>query len=241
MVVRTDPEPIAVVTGASSGIGAAVALRLARRRTFRLLLVGRNAERLRNVATICQEGGAPEATPIVADLLDRQAVRLIADEANLRGNIRVLVNNAGTGTFGPSIDVSETVWDSMIELNLSVAFLLSRVAARVMLENGQGGTIVNIGSDADTLGFPEAAAYCASKGGLLMMSRALQAELRPQGIRVCVISPGRVDTYFNGKRPGMRLGALTADEVAEVVEFAVFCSPNIELHEIRLDSMARPS
>ncbi len=148
------------------------------------------------------------------------------------------MNSAGIGRFGATPDFSSEHWRELLHVNLSVPFALIQAAARRQLHDNVF-TVINVSSDADTLGFRDAAAYCGSKGALLSMSRALQAELRTKNMRVCVISPGRVDTRFNNRLPGDRPGALAADHVAEVIEFALTCSPNIELTEIRLDSMQR--
>lgn len=229
--------PLALVTGATSGIGEAIVHRLARSSRFRLMLSGRDVEKLMLTERRCVELGALSVETVAADLSAREGRRALTDAMDSLGALDLLVNCAGEGKFGSTQTCRDETWDHLLAVNLTAAFELVRSAAKLMI--GRGGTIINIGSDADHVGFTEAAAYCASKGALLMLSRALREELRPQGIRVAVISPGRVDTCFNGKRPGMRPGALLAEEVAEVVEFVAECSPNIELQEIRLDSMSR--
>lgn len=239
MVHALYEDSTAVITGASSGIGAAVALRLAKRQLPNLVLVARDERRLNTVARKCLELGAGNAIAIATDLRDREQVERIKDAAITAGHVELLVNNAGAGIFKPTPDFTDNDWDTIINLNLRAVFTLTRGLVDHMLRSNIRGTVINISSDCDKVGFAEAAVYCASKGGLLMMSSALQAELQPKGIRVCVISPGRVDTCFNSKQPGMRPGALEADHVAEVVEFAAFCSRGIELQEIRIESMAR--
>lgn len=228
-----------VITGASSGIGAATALRLSKRTDLRLLLHGRDPSRLASVASSCRSTGLALVYEQSSDLTHTDAVpRLINEAARLRP-VAGLVNCAGVGYFAHAVQLADFPWDQTIAVNLTVIFQLCRALAPLLIADAVGGNIVNLSSDADSQPFPAAAAYCASKAGLLGLSKVLQNELSPQGLRVCVISPGRVDTRFNGKSPGMRPGALSPDNVAEVIEFALFCSPNIELTEIRLDSLGR--
>lgn len=232
-------KPLVIITGASSGIGEATALYLARSEKYSLMLCGRDETRLLSVVEKCRQN-TEEVIPWAGDLRDRDYVTSIAETAALLGcYIYALVNAAGLGFFNPISQLHDEQWDEVIGVNLTATFLLSREVAKLLEKQDGTSTIVNVSSDADTVGFADASIYCASKGGVLAMSRALQLELRPHGIRVCVVSPGRVDTCFNNKKPGMRPGALLADNVAEVINFAISCSPNIELQEIRLDSMSR--
>jgi len=153
-----------------------------------------------------------------------------------------LVNNAGFGVFGPSETYPHEDFASILQTNILAPFLLAQTLFPMLKREPKGSevsTIVNFGSDAGVVGFEEAAAYCASKGGLHLMSSALRAEWRTQGGRVTTVAPGRVDTCFNGKKPGMRPGALSAEAVAEVIEYCLFCNPILELSEVHLDSMAR--
>jgi NAD(P)-dependent dehydrogenase (short-subunit alcohol dehydrogenase family) len=234
-----ERSSLVVISGASSGIGEATARRLASSKYYRLLLAGRDQHRLEAVSRDCLLMGAEEITILRGDLQDRGYVMALAEEGARRAPLGALVNNAGIGEFGPTSDFSDEAWDRVVAVNLSAVFFLCRELAPLLSTGGNPGTIVNVSSDADLVGFSEAAAYCASKGALLAMSRALRLELRPKGVRVCTVSPGRVDTRFNRKDPGMRPGALEPDEVAEVIQFAIRCSRNIELQEVRLDSMSR--
>nr|WP_189343752.1 MULTISPECIES: SDR family oxidoreductase [unclassified Mesorhizobium] len=226
-----------MITGASSGIGEATALHLASLGGRCLILGGRDVDRLETVASTCRSHGCRVAT-VQGDLATRPGLAAVKAAMTREAKIDVLVNAAGWGAFAPPAKLNPETFHKILQVNLSAAFELCCHAAGLMQS---GGTIVNVSSDADYVGFPGASAYCASKGGLLMMSRALREDLRPAGIRVCVVSPGRVDTRFNGKTPGMRPGALRADEVAEAIVFAICCSSNIDIQELRLDSMSRLS
>lgn len=234
-------KPLVVITGASSGIGEATALHLSRLGTYRLLLAGRNEARLSKVVDACREMQCVEVISCIGDLRHISHIRDILTICESHLPIAALVNSAGIGKFLHSVDFSDEDWQSIIDTNLTATFRLCRDIGALMAKQATPSTIVNISSDADSTAFPEAAAYCASKAGLLGMTRALRLDFRPHGIRICIVSPGRVDTRFNSKEPGMRPGSLSAGDVAEVVAFAISCSPNIELQEIRLDSMLRTS
>lgn len=225
-----------IITGASSGVGEATAIRLARRKPRRLLLSGRNPVRLMAVATECEHLGA-EVQWLAGDLASREYLRDILKLARSLGEIEGLVNAAGIGRFGPAVSVTDQMWDEVIAVNLSALFFLCRGIGALLRKQKSTSTIVNVSSEADIVGYENATAYCASKGGVLAMTRALETEYRMFGIRTCILSPGRIDTRFHGKKPGMRPGALTAGEVAEVIEFLITCSPNIRIREVRIDGM----
>jgi short-subunit dehydrogenase len=235
--VSTSIVPAVVITGASSGIGQAVATALARHREYQLILQGRNEDALRDTALRCEALGSPSML-CPGDLTSPDTFESLRARLASLPHIAALVNNAGAGAFGPTDTFPESDFSHLMRLNVEACFRLTKLVLGSMRKS-RAGTIVNISSDADTVGFAHAAAYCASKGALLMMTRALREELRPAGIRVCSVSPGRVDTCFNGKRPGMRPGALSAENVAEVVEFVIRCDRNLEIQEVRLDSMSR--
>jgi NAD(P)-dependent dehydrogenase (short-subunit alcohol dehydrogenase family) len=226
-----------LITGASSGIGEALTYRLAKRGGYTLVITGRSPERLAQVASTAEGLGA-SIRAIPGDLRDGAFLQELLALVERSPALCAIVNCAGIGRFEATSRFSLDDWNNILEVNLRVPFQLTQAAAR-RNHSDAVFTLVNVSSDADTHGFPEAAAYCASKSAILGMSRALQAELRSQNIRVCVVSPGRVDTRFNNRSPGDRPGALAADEVAEVIEFALICSRNLELTEIRLDSLQR--
>jgi NAD(P)-dependent dehydrogenase (short-subunit alcohol dehydrogenase family) len=229
-----------VITGASSGIGQATAYRLARReRMTSLILHGRNEERLASVAGECEALGA-SVVICAGDLRSGDSLDELIAVCKRQAHLRALVNNAGAGSFASMDQLPPRAWEDMLRLNLTVPFLLTRALISQLKGGSEPSTVVNVSSDGDSLPFVNATAYCASKAGLLALSRTAALELRALSVRICTVSPGRVDTCFNGKHPGMRPGSLQPDEVAEVIEFAIYCSHNIELQEIRVDSMSRP-
>lgn len=182
-----------LVTGASSGIGRATALALARAGA-RLVLTGRNEARLGAVAD--DTGG--EA--IVADLTEPDAPERVAREAEERlHGVDVLVNNAGVGLAGPLLDVDFARVDELVAVNLRAPILLTRSLLPGMLERG-GGAIVNVASIAGHVGVGGEAVYAATKAGLIGFSESLRQELIGTSVRVSVVSPGVVDTLFFERR-----------------------------------------
>ncbi len=174
-----------VVTGASSGIGKAVALAL-HSRNAELVLSGRNRERLAEVARSC--GGARS---IAGDISDPK----ISDElfADLPQGPIAAVFAAGSADFGPTTDFSDELWQSAISSNLTGLFNCCRAAINAMLPRG-GDKIVNVLSIAATHPFPQSAAYVASKAGALGLTRSLQSEFRSQGIALTAFIPGSTAT-----------------------------------------------
>jgi NAD(P)-dependent dehydrogenase (short-subunit alcohol dehydrogenase family) len=181
-------DAVAVVTGASSGLGARFARVLAGRGA-RVMLGARRAERLHDLV---DELGADRAAAVETDVIDEAAVRRLVDGAVARfGRLDVLVNNAGIANVAPAEVDTTASFRSVIEVNLVGLFTCCREAARVMLPQGSG-SIVNVAS---VLGLQASAripqaSYCASKGGVLNLTRELAAQWAGRGVRVNAIAPG---------------------------------------------------
>jgi NADP-dependent 3-hydroxy acid dehydrogenase YdfG len=194
---------VALVTGASSGLGRATAAALARVGAG-VALLARSSGELAAVAEELRREGR-RALPVACDLADAdglaEAMRRARDEL---GPVRVLVNAAGTDAPGPVAKLSLEAWDRVLAVNLRAVFVLCRLAVPDMVEAGQG-TIVNVSSVAGKRGWANASAYCASKFALTGFTQALGAEVRPHGVRACVIYPGAMATHW---------GAWSADERA---------------------------
>jgi len=190
----------AVVTGAARGLGEAVAARLAGNGAS-VVLIDISADvtaTARRIATGVQVAGGT-AEGIVADVADEAACdNAIASAASAMGGIDALVNNAGIG--GPDTTVVDTrladFWQ-VVRVNLGSAFLGSRAAARLMVEQRTGGAIVNIGSIYGQQGVAGAAGYCASKAAVALLTHSLAVELAPHGIRVNTIAPGNMATEMH--------------------------------------------
>ncbi|MBB3934256.1 SDR family NAD(P)-dependent oxidoreductase [Aureimonas phyllosphaerae] len=179
---------VVLVTGASRGIGAALATALAE--SGASLVVGaRKVENLQTTAEAVSQAGSPVlAVPL--DVTDVASIEAAVDAATQRfGRLDGLVNNAGVEDVRPSFDVDETLWDRILDTNLKGAFFAAQAAGRAMRMNGSG-SIVNIASLTSMVGVPTAVPYGSSKSGLLGMTRALAAEWAPVGIRVNAIAPG---------------------------------------------------
>lgn len=231
-------EPVAVITGASQGIGAAIASELARR-GHRLALLSRDREKLREVVQeVAVESPAAETFP--CDLQDPQQVEKTF-EAILQwaGRVDVLINNAGLGIFAPLHELSDTDWDSQLNTNLRGVFYCSRAVIPAMISQ-QSGAIINISSLAGKNAFAGGAAYCASKWGLQGLTYCMAEELRQHNIRVSVICPGSVHTEFSphkGKDPAKML---QPEDVAKTAGWLLEQSPQSFVSEVSLRPTLKP-
>ncbi|HXP76144.1 MAG TPA: SDR family NAD(P)-dependent oxidoreductase [Stellaceae bacterium] len=221
-----------IVTGATSGIGLAIARELAVNGAD-LLLVGRNGGKGNEIASSLRDAGRA-ASFVAADLADRSAPQRIVEVAvEAYGRIDVLVNNAGILTHTTVLDCTDEEWDSVIDVNLSAAFRLSRAVLAPMLEQ-RSGAIVNVASDWALMGARGATAYAVSKAALAQLTRCVALDYADKGIRVNAVCPGNTDTpmlehifpdkdrdwmlrNFARDIPMRRIAR--ADEVAKVVAF----------------------
>jgi NAD(P)-dependent dehydrogenase (short-subunit alcohol dehydrogenase family) len=178
-----------LVTGATSGIGAAIA-RTAAAAGARVMLTGRSAERGEAVRRDC---GA-DARFMSADVTQKGvAERLVDETVKQFGRIDVLVNNAGVEARGTVETVSDEDWHRILAVNVTGVFYMARAAVRAMKRQG-GGVIVNMGSDWSVVGGRQAFAYCASKGAVAQMTRAMALDHAREGIRVNCLCPGDTET-----------------------------------------------
>ena len=187
----------AIVTGAATGIGKAIALRLGASGA-NVVVDYRDQTDAANaiVAEIERSGGHGMA--ISADVSDEAAVdSMVASAVEHFGGLDILVNNAGIEQSHALIDIPLDVWKRIIGVNLTGPFLCARAAARAMIARGRGGRIINISSVHEDLAFPNNAAYAASKGGVRMFMRTAALELAPHGITVNDVAPGAIATPIN--------------------------------------------
>jgi NAD(P)-dependent dehydrogenase (short-subunit alcohol dehydrogenase family) len=192
---RRFVDKVAVVTGAGSGIGRAVATRLAQEGA-RVAALDVAADNLAaTVKDIAEEGGT--ATGYPCDVTSETSVNeTVAALAGQVGPPTVVCNVAGIGGFYNTVDMPTDRWERILAVNLTGPFLVCRATLPYLLEHG--GSIVNVASNTALMGQAYSAAYCASKAGLLMFSKALAAEYLSRGVRVNVVAPGGVDTPLIG-------------------------------------------
>jgi 2-deoxy-D-gluconate 3-dehydrogenase len=184
---------VALVTGASRGLGAGMAAGLAAAGADVVL----HASAQPAAATAAAIASATGRTPVTltADLADRAAAdRLMVDAIAAHGRIDILINNAGIVRRRPAAEHPDDDWDAVIEVNLSSMFRLCRTAGRHMIERGQGGKIVNIASLLSFQGGITVPGYAAAKGGVMQLTKALANEWAPHGINVNAIAPGYMAT-----------------------------------------------
>jgi NAD(P)-dependent dehydrogenase (short-subunit alcohol dehydrogenase family) len=185
----------AVVTGGTSGIGAAIGRRFAAEGAV-VALVGRNAERgAQLVSEIEAAGGSAHA--LTADVRDGESVQQLAREiAELSDHVDVLVNNAGIIDFGSVVDMEIDAWDNLMNTNVRGVFLCSKFILPMMMDtgDGRGGSVINISSNLGSVGSAGVPAYCASKGAVSQLTRSMALEHIQQGIRVNALCPGTTDT-----------------------------------------------
>jgi NAD(P)-dependent dehydrogenase (short-subunit alcohol dehydrogenase family) len=197
------PEPqlcelVAVVTGGSSGIGRAIAVRFAAAGATVVLSDRQEAPREGGPTTqSLVESAGGVATYIEGDVTDPAHINLLFDHAASLGGTDVLVNCAGILRRGAFLDFSEADYDALMAVNVKASFFVAQAAARQMTENGRGGSIINLSSLAGLKGSAGLAGYCTSKGAVRLMTMAMAAELGPAGIRVNALHPGLIDTALN--------------------------------------------
>lgn len=188
---------VAVVTGASSGIGLSIAQELGRCGADVVVNYHRNAEQANAVVSDLEKQGR-RAFAYGANVADSSEVNAMFEALDRRlGQIDILVNNSGIEKLTPFVDISKHDWDTTLAVNLTGAFLCAQQAARRMIAAGKGGRIINISSVHEDLAFPGYAPYAASKGGLMMLTRTIALELAPHGITVVNVGPGAVATPIN--------------------------------------------
>ena len=190
---------VAIVTGAASGIGRATTQRLVDEGAT-VVAVDRDADGLAAAAEAIGKGAddSGAVVTLVGDVGDpASAAEAVATATGELGRLDVLVNNAGILRFEHSHEVAAEDWDRMLRINLTGTFQFCQAAIPVMVAAGRGA-IVNVASTAAQFGHPWAAAYAASKGGVLALTRTLAVEYAKQGLRVNAVCPGSIDTPITG-------------------------------------------
>ena len=230
---------VAIVTGAGSGIGAAIARRLAQMGAIAVLCGRKRAPLESTAAAIAESGGRGEIA--VCDVTDMESVESVAAHVDRNfGRADILINNAGVGAFaGPLHQMSPESWEQVMNTNLRGVFYCIRAFAPNMIR-ARNGHIVNISSLAGKNALPNGAAYAASKWGLNGLSYSVAEELRTHNIRVSVVCPGSVHTDLSpheGKDPKKML---QPDDVAHVVAMLVTQEPQSFASEVLLRPTQKP-
>jgi 3-oxoacyl-[acyl-carrier protein] reductase len=229
---------VALVTGASRGIGFVIARTLGRL-GMKVSICARDANKLERAANELRSDGAT-ILAVPADVTQVSDIEsLVRKTVQALGPIEILVNNAGIGYFGPAHQAEESTWDRVLDTNLKSVFLASKAVAPGMIER-QSGHIINIASLAGKNAFAGGGVYCASKWGLLGLTECMAEDLRPYGIRVSAVCPGTVATEFSphaGKDPAKML---QPEDIAHVVDMIVTQSPESFISEVLLRPTEKP-
>ncbi len=210
-------DRIAIITGGSSGLGSQIACKLAQK-GFHSVIIGRNKKRLEKIyGKIIESKG--KCTPIQLDLCQDNCSKVIKKKIDkIRGNVEVIVNNAGIGIFKNVEMLSVDDWQKMISLNLTAAFLLTKLYVPEMKKNKKG-ILIYINSVAGKKGYPFSSGYVASKFALRGFAESVREELRAEGIKVVSIFPGAIDTPLWDQVDSQfdRKEMMTIEEVAETI------------------------
>lgn len=229
---------VVVITGASSGIGTAIAQALT---GARLVITGRNEDRLNEVAASLDG----EVLPVVADVTVTDDCERVARVAVARfGTINVLVNNAGFAPPASLVETTDEILDVTIDSCLKGVLKMSRAVVPTMLDNG-GGTVLTISSVAGKGGYGNRTAYCAAKWGVQGFTEALRDELGDRGIRAYTVNPGAVATPWWGRTSDPQTDAvmdkmIQPEEVAEAVRWVLSQPARIDINEIVMHTHRSP-
>ena len=221
---------LAVVTGATQGIGRAIGVALGQAGA-KLAICARTDAAVRATLGDWNRAGI-DAIGMRCDVSDPACVDAFAAfVTGQRGAPNILVNNAGIGRFKPLEELSLEEWDETMGVNVRSLYLVTRAFLRGMKEAG-GGTVVNVASLAGKNGVEGGTAYCASKHAVLGFSKALMLEVRKHGVRVVAVCPGSVDTSFGNRQRGNRDRVLKPEDVAHAVVAALTVSDGAMMSEL---------
>ncbi|MDP4241965.1 MAG: SDR family NAD(P)-dependent oxidoreductase [Bacteroidota bacterium] len=223
----------ALITGASRGIGLAIAERLATQHGAQLSLCARSEPDLLAARNGIESRTSSKVFTAVCDVTsERDIARLAEDAQKAFGPIDLLVNNAGIGIFRPVQEMTSVEFDQVLAINLRGVFLMTQAVLPQMKQH-KSGTIVTIGSLASKNGFAGGAAYCASKFGVRGLMLSLFLDVRAFDIRVMTIFPGTVETeFFHSNEPSKITRPLQAEDIAEAVAAVIHLPPRATISEL---------
>ena len=235
---QTLKDQVALITGASRGIGKAIALSLAKS-GVRLALAARNAKALEETAKACSTHGNP-ALVIPCDLQDTKSIQNLVSETTTRlGGLNILVNNAGVNGSGSADSGDLNAWDLTIDINLRGLIHLTRHALPE-IEKSDWGAVINIASMAGRRPFGGAGVYCATKHGVVGFTHALFEDVREKNIKVSAICPGFVSTDMVAGRGLNDQRMIQAEDIAKAVEFVLTYPENACPIEIQIMPQRTP-
>lgn len=218
-----------LVIGGSSGIGLAIA-RMLREEGFELSIAARTRERVDAAANEL------EAHAVIANVADDgDCERIVREHGERYGRLDVLVNSAGVGIGGPTEQLTTKKWDLQFDVNLRGAFVVTRAAIPLLREST--GLVVNLASIAGTIPTPGLAAYGAAKAGLISLTRTLNRELEDDGIRICAICPGFVDTPMATWTGMSSEEMIQPEDCAEVVRMLLRLSPRARIPQVVIERL----
>ena len=230
---------VAIVTGASNGIGRAIAEMYAANGA-KTVLVARRAEVLEEVAAGIRKAGG-EALPAPTDVTQEDQVTALFDKTmKTYGRLDIVVNNAGVATNQPTEDIELKYWKEVLDINITAAFLCSRAAIRIMKnQNPQGGRIINMGSISAKTPRPDSIPYTTTKFAMQGMTHQLTMDGRKYGVSASIIHPGATLSSFTTRRGRTEAGAgerpedfvMAAEEVAKVALVMATLPPEVNLYE----------
>jgi short-subunit dehydrogenase len=231
---------VALITGASSGIGRASALALAQEGAD-LILTARRKERLEQLAAAAKSCDVRVANVVGDATKEETAIECVAAATQTFGRLDILINNVGIGNYKDLVDTSAAEYDEMMDTNMRSTFLFARHAVPLMAKQ-RSGTILMISSMAGKYGFAGQAVYCATKFAQVGFAQGLDKELRPQGIKVGVICPGGVKTEFaigKGRTTSgvAASGMLEPEDVASAVLLACTQGAKSRIIEVQMRTM----
>lgn len=224
-------KPTAVITGASRGIGRAIALRLAA--DHHIVAAARSPAGLDTLAAeIAAAGGT--CTPVAVDVADPPAVA----RAFAGLDAEVLVNNAGVGVIKPLLETTPEEWHRQVDVNFNALYHVTRAVLPGMVARGRGHVVI-IGSIAGRSAFAGGAAYTGTKHAVMAFAECLMLEVRDHGVKVSVVSPGGVATEFGGGDPAAKGWALRPEDVAASVAHVLETPPNVLVHRVEVRALSK--
>ena len=219
----------ALITGGSSGIGLAIA-RMLRDEGFELTLSARTPEKLEAAASEL------EAHTVIANVADEEdCARLVREHAERFGRLDVLVNSAGVGLGGPIEQMTTKKWDLQLDVNLRGTFIVTRESIPMLRESR--GLVVNLASIAGTVPVPMLAAYGASKAGVISLTHSMNRELEDDGIRICALCPGFVDTPMAAWTGMSTDEMIQPEDCAEIVRLLLRLSPAARIPQVVVERL----